>query len=315
MTGTTDRPMLGLWARFLQAHLGCQAVDSHQGTDTPGGSICEGSRLGLQYDAPCVGRHPTTDRPQSQPDFAPSRFAAGEDLLLTRRRVLCNSGRLGIWGGLLLMNGPEVSLATSLPAGGRIALPEPEVGAGMPVETALRSRRSIRDFNGNPLSLAQVSQMVWAAQGTTSPEGYRSAPSAGALYPLDVYLLTQNVVGLTAGVYLYHPQQHELDKIVAGDRRRELSDAALAQGWIRMAAAVIVLAAVFRRTTRKYGERGHRYVHLEAGHAAQNVYLQATSLGLGTTTVGAFHDERVKAVLELPAEAQPLCLLPIGFPV
>ena len=97
------------------------------------------------------------------------------------------------------------------------------------------------------------------------------------------------------------------------DRRRQLSDAAFAQRWIGKAAAVIVLTAVFRRTTRKYGERGQRYVHLEAGHAAQNVYLQATSLGLGTTTVGAFRDARVQAVLELPEEAQPLCLLPIGF--
>jgi SagB-type dehydrogenase family enzyme len=105
-----------------------------------------------------------------------------------------------------------------------------------------------------------------------------------------------------------------LEGVLPDDRRRQLSDAALAQAWIGTAAAVIVLTAVFRRTTRKYGERGHRYVHLEAGHAAQNVYLQAASLGLGTTTVGAFHDERVKAVLELPQEAQPLCLLPIGFP-
>jgi SagB-type dehydrogenase family enzyme len=156
--------------------------------------------------------------------------------------------------------------------------------------------------------------MVWAAQGTTRPEGYRTAPSAGALYPLDLYLLAGAVTGLSPGVYLYHPRQHELESIAPGDRRRELSDAALTQGWISKAAAVIVLAAVFRRTTMKYGERGHRYVHMEAGHAGQNVYLQATLLGLGTTTVGAFHDERVKTVLELPEEAQPLCLLPIGFP-
>ena len=191
------------------------------------------------------------------------------------------------------MNGPEVSLTTSKPAAGRIALPAPEVGTGMAVEKTLRSRRSIRDFNGKPLSLTEVSQIVWAAQGITSPEGYRTAPSAGALYPLDVYLLIGHVIGLSAGLYLYHPQQHDLEKVVAEGRRRELSDAALAQGWIRTAAAVIILTAVFGRTTRKYGERGHRYAHLEAGHVAQNVYLQATSLGLGTTTVGAFHDEEL----------------------
>lgn len=212
------------------------------------------------------------------------------------------------------MNGPKVSLARSGPPGVRIPLSAPETGAGMSVETALRSRRSIRDFDSKPLSLARVSQMVWAAQGTTRPEGYRTAPSAGALYPLDLYLLAGAVTGLSPGVYLYHPRQHELESIAPGDRRRELSDAALTQGWISKAAAVIVLAAVFSRTTMKYGERGHRYVHMEAGHAGQNVYLQATLLGLGTTTVGAFHDERVKTVLELPEEAQPLCLLPIGFP-
>ena len=140
------------------------------------------------------------------------------------------------------------------------------------------------------------------------------APSAGALYPLEVYLLAGEVTGLPPGIYHYDPGGHVLETVLPDDRRRRLSDAAFRQGWIRTAAAVIVLTALFRRTTGKYGDRGNRYVHLEAGHAAQNVYLQATSLGLGTTTVGAFHYERVQAVLELPDEAQPLCLLPIGFP-
>jgi len=212
------------------------------------------------------------------------------------------------------MNASKMSLATDNAAGGRIVLPAPEIGAGMPVEQALQSRRSVREFDSKPLSLTEISQMVWAAQGTTSREDYRTAPSAGALYPLDVYLVAGEVTGLLAGIYLYDPRGHVLEGVLPDDRRRQLSDAALAQTWIGKAAAVIVLTAVFRRTTRKYGERGHRYVHLEAGHAAQNVYLQSTSLGLGTTTVGAFHDERVKAVLELPQEAQPLCLLPIGFP-
>jgi SagB-type dehydrogenase family enzyme len=212
------------------------------------------------------------------------------------------------------MNATQVSLATRDAGAGRIALPSPEVETGKPVERTLNSRRSIREFSGETLSLAQISQMLWAAQGQTSPQGYRTAPSAGALYPLDVYLAVGEITGLPAGVYLYDPRGHALERVGSEDRRRQLSDAALAQIWIRRAAAVIILAAVFRRTTRKYGERGHRYVHLEAGHAAQNVYLQAVSLGLGTTTVGAFHDERVKAVLELPQEADPLCLLPIGRP-
>jgi SagB-type dehydrogenase family enzyme len=234
--------------------------------------------------------------------------------LLTRRYVISNGGWLGILGGLFLMNQTQVSLATRDANGGRIVLPSPEVETGVPVERTLSSRRSVREFSGEPLSLAQISQMLWAAQGKTSTQGYRTAPSAGALYPLDVYLAAGEIAGLPVGVYRYDPTGHALERVALEDRRRQLSDAALAQGWIRSAAAVIVLTAVFRRTTRKYGERGHRYVHLEAGHAAQNVYLQAASLGLGTTTVGAFHDERVKAVLELPPEAEPLCLLPVGRP-
>ena len=116
------------------------------------------------------------------------------------------------------------------------------------------------------------------------------------------------------GVYLYDPQRQELEVVATGDLRGPVSDAALAQHWISESAAIIVVAAVPSRTTRKYGERGYRYVHMEAGHAAQNVYLQAASLGLGTTTVGAFHDERVQTVLALPEEVQPLCLLPLGYP-
>ena len=212
------------------------------------------------------------------------------------------------------MNATPVSLAARDVDDGPILLSRPEVEIGMPVERTLATRRSIRDFSDEPLSLAQVSQLLWAAQGQTSPEGYRAAPSAGALYPLDAYLAAGEVAGLAAGVYLYDPRDHALEGIAPLDRRRQLSDAALGQGWIRRAAAVIVLAAVYRRTTRKYGERGHRYVHMEAGHAAQNVYLQAASLGLGTTTVGAFYDERIRAVLELPRAAEPLCLLPIGRP-
>jgi SagB-type dehydrogenase family enzyme len=212
------------------------------------------------------------------------------------------------------MTATKESSAGSGAHGRRITLPTPSQDAGIPIERALRWRRSIRDFTGAPLSLVQVSSLLWAAQGITSPEGFRTAPSAGALYPLEVYLVVGDISELAEGVYAYHPREHALEIVAAGDRRRQLSDAAFSQDWIRSSAAIIVLAAVARRTTRKYGERGHRYVHMEAGHAAQNVYLQAVSLGLGTTTVGAFDDARVKAVLEIPGEARPLCLLPIGGP-
>jgi len=214
--------------------------------------------------------------------------------------------------GIVLMSAAKELFAIDRDGGMAIALPEPQHGLGMPVEQALRSRRSVRGFTGEPLSLAQVSQLLWAAQGITSLRGFRTAPSAGALYPLEVYLVAGDVSGLPQGVYVYDPRVHALGRVAGGDRRRQLSDAALAQDWTATSAAVIVLAAVPRRTTRKYGNRGHRYVLLEAGHAAQNVYLQATSLGLGTTAVGAFRDARIQAALEMPLDHKPLYLLPVG---
>jgi SagB-type dehydrogenase family enzyme len=196
----------------------------------------------------------------------------------------------------------------------RITLPPAQSTGDAAVEEALRSRRSVRDFADEPLSLAQVSQLLWAAQGITSREGFRTAPSAGALYPLEAYLVVGEAEGVPPGVYAYQPQPHALMAVAEGDRLQRLSDAALSQGWIARASAVIVLGAAARRTTRKYGRRGHRYVHMEVGHAAQNVYLQAMSLGLGTTMVGAFHDEQVRDVLEMADDVEPLCLLPIGRP-
>ncbi|MCL4863983.1 MAG: SagB/ThcOx family dehydrogenase [Caldilineaceae bacterium] len=182
------------------------------------------------------------------------------------------------------------------------------------VERALHERRSIRQYQNETLTLAELSQLLWAAQGITHPSGLRTAPSAGALYPLELYVVVGNVAELTAGVYRYRPQTHDLILIAAGDKRPLLSQAALAQDAVREAAAVLVLAAVYERTTVKYGERGIRYVHIEVGAAAQNVSLQAVSLELGTVYIGAFHDEQVKQVLTLRAEEQPLCLLPVGRP-
>lgn len=187
--------------------------------------------------------------------------------------------------------------------------------AGAPsVERALLERRSVRQYQDAPISLAELGQLLWAAQGVTHGSGLRTAPSAGALYPLEVYVAVGNVDGVAAGVYHYNPQQHELARIEPGDRREALSQAALGQDAVRDAAAVIVLAAVYERTTGKYGERGVRYVHIEVGAAAQNVALQAVALGLGTVYVGAFHDDQVAGVLSLRDEEVPLCLLPIGRP-
>jgi len=153
---------------------------------------------------------------------------------------------------------------------------------------------------------------LWAAQGITDPRGLRTAPSAGALYPLEVYVVAGDVVDLSAGVYKYDPHNHELLKVLADDIRAELARAALNQAWVKEAAINIVFTAVYERTTVKYGERGVRYVHIEAGHAAQNLCLQATAMDLGIVTVGAFHDEQVKEVLNLPDDEQPLYIIPVG---
>lgn len=147
---------------------------------------------------------------------------------------------------------------------------------------------------------------------TDRREGLRTAPSAGALYPLELYLVAGNVEGLPDGVYRYRPRDHELTKTGDGDRRRELAKVTFDQSWIQDAAGVLIFSAVPDRTTRKYGKRGIRYVHMEAGHAAQNVYLQAVSLNLATVVVGAFEDDDVKSVLGL--EEDPLYLMPFGRP-
>ncbi|MCD4798120.1 MAG: SagB/ThcOx family dehydrogenase, partial [Methanosarcinales archaeon] len=176
----------------------------------------------------------------------------------------------------------------------------------------LLDRRSIRNYKDEALTLAEISQLLSAAQGITHPGGYRTAPSAGALYPLDVYVVAGNVDGLRPGIYKYRPQGHELEKVAEGDVRAELCAAAIDQECIEDGAVVLVFAAVYERTTRKYGDRGVRYVHMEVGHAAQNVYLQTVSLGLGTVVVGAFDDDEVWRLLQMQDDERALCIMPVG---
>jgi SagB-type dehydrogenase family enzyme len=193
-----------------------------------------------------------------------------------------------------------------------VRLPQPRFDTGTSVEKALLSRRSVREFREEPLTLAEIGQLLWAAQGVTSPGGLRTAPSAGALYPLETYIVAGNVTGLAAGVYRYLPHQHALALIIPGDRRGEVSDAALYQASIRKAPVSLVFSAVFARSTGKYGKRGLLYVYMEQGHAAENVFLQAVSLNLGTVVIGAFDDAGVKKVLSLPPEEEPLSIMPVG---
>jgi len=193
-----------------------------------------------------------------------------------------------------------------------IKLPEPSYDSELSLEQSLLNRRSIRSYSGQPLTLQEISQLLWAAQGLTDPQGFRTAPSAGGLYPLELYIVAGDVADLAAGVYRYQPDGHQLVKTLDGDKRAELAEAALGQEWVKEGAVSIVFTAVYERTTGKYGDRGIRYVHMEVGHAAQNLCLQATALGLGAVTVGAFHDGEVSKLLNLPAEEEPLYVIPVG---
>lgn len=193
-----------------------------------------------------------------------------------------------------------------------VTLPEAQHDGGMSVERAIAQRRSVREFSAIPITLRQLGQLLWAAQGITSDDGRRASPSAGALYPLEVYVLAGNVESLAPGVYHYEPVGHRLTRVYGGDARQVLAAAALGQHAIVEAAAVIVLTAVVERTAHKYGRRAERYVDMEAGHAAQNLWLQAVALHLGLVSMGAFDDAEVREALHLPRDQQPLYILPTG---
>jgi SagB-type dehydrogenase family enzyme len=193
-----------------------------------------------------------------------------------------------------------------------IKLPVPEITGLVSLEETLFERRSIRDYADTPLSIKEVSQLLWAAQGITVSWGGRTAPSAGGLYPLEVYFAANRVDTLPSGVYKYIPDGHELIKIKEADVSTELYEAVLSQQWVKDGAIVIVMAAVYERTTQKYGDRGIRYVDIEVGHAAQNICLQATALNLGAVTIGAFYDDQVKNVIGLADSETPLYVIPVG---
>jgi SagB-type dehydrogenase family enzyme len=203
----------------------------------------------------------------------------------------------------------DTAASATLPGREEIQLPSPRTMGELSLEEALFGRRSIRDFTPQELSLDQISQLLWAAQGITHPSGLRTAPSAGALYPLEIYVVTPQAV------YLYRPLGHRLSLHKPGDQRRGLYESALRQEAVLEAPATVVLTAVFQRTIQKYGAlRSPRYIYLEAGHAAQNVLLQAVAMGLGSVPIGAFQDARVKDVLSLPDDHEPVYLLPVGYP-
>lgn len=194
-----------------------------------------------------------------------------------------------------------------------IKLPPPRKRSETSLEESIAGRRSVRSYSKGSLTLSEISQLLWAAQGITQDTamgGYRAVPSAGATYPLKVYLVAGEVEGLEAGLYCYQFQRHLLSLIRWGDLRRELSQAAFGQSMIMEAPSNLVITAIYKRTTGRYGERGLRYVHMEVGHLGENVHLQCETLGLGTVVIGAFDDRAVKRALGI--EEAPLYIMPIG---
>jgi len=193
--------------------------------------------------------------------------------------------------------------------GEEIMLPEPKLESDYSLEKAIFRRRSVRDFSDKEIEIEKISQLLWAAQGITEKSsGKRAAPSAGALYPMEIFIVKND------GAYHYLPQEHQLRKISSGDLRQKLSAACLFQQSVSGADVDIVITAIYERTTVKYGERGIRYVQIEAGHVCQNILLTAVSLELGAVPIGAFEDKAVQLLLGLPSNYIPLYVIPVGYP-
>jgi len=206
-------------------------------------------------------------------------------------------------GGLMVY--AVLSLLLNCQVGSMIDLPEPEF-TDKSIEECMKNRRSIRSFKDQVLSLKELSNILWAAQGITKQEtGFRTVPSAGATYPLYIYFASEN------GFFLYLPKEHAIKKITGKDFRKDIAHAALDQMFIADAGIVIIIAAIFENTTARYGERGVRYVYNEVGHCAQNIHLEAVALGLGSVPVGAYNDDELKELLGFDKE-EPLYIIPVG---
>jgi SagB-type dehydrogenase family enzyme len=200
-------------------------------------------------------------------------------------------------------------------------LPSPRVDGNVSVERALANRRSQRQYLDRELTAEHLSQILWAAYGVTDPRpdvaflrgGLRTAPSAGALYPFEIYVAVGQVKGIESGIYHYISQEHKIVRKIEKDIRADLCIAALNQSMVREAPAVLIYCAIYSRMTEKYGDRGRdRYVCMDLGHSAENVYLQAEALNLGSCTIGAFYDEKISELLKLPENEEPLCIMPFG---
>lgn len=195
-------------------------------------------------------------------------------------------------------------------------LPPPTRPGSMSVEQAIMQRRTVRAFAQKTLDPDHLSQLLWAASGITGKDHFkRAAPSAGALYPMDVYVLTgqESVAGIQAGNHRYQPREHRLSPVAGGDMRQQAARACFSQMWMADAPIILVITAQYSRITVKYGERGIRYAMIEAGHIGQNIFLQAQAIGLDAGIVGAFDDRKLISVLSIPSAHEPLLLMPVGY--
>ena len=241
----------------------------------------------------------------STEDFSPDKY-------LTKIVKFMNLAFLSliIFVGLItfvIINNTFAQEGTMKKAAGIIELSKPVLKGSVSIEEAMHKRRSIRSYSDKPVSMEQISQLLWATQGITNKRGFRTAPSAGALYPLEIYLMTQN------GLYHYIPQGHKLEIKSAADLRERLCRACWGQAFVAQAPVNIIICAVYERITSRYGQRGARYVDIEVGHAAENLHLQAVALGLGSVPVGAFDDNAVRGVMSLPDEENPVYIIPVGY--
>jgi SagB-type dehydrogenase family enzyme len=220
-----------------------------------------------------------------------------------------------IWWSLIMLLG----IALLYPPGGQgaesVKLPPPVKTGGMSLAAALEVRRTVRRFASRPLDLSQVSQLLWGADGVSDPRGLRTAPSAGATYPLDLYLVVgeRGVKDLPAGIYHYQAPAHALAPVAPGDARANVARASLHQGWMTQAPVMVVITGEYRRCAARYGERGVRYTHMEAGNVSQNLFLAAEALGLGAGIVGAFEDQTLAQAAKLPPAHEPLLVMPVGY--
>ena len=214
--------------------------------------------------------------------------------------------------------GTKPDLYKEYPQAGKIELPAFEPAREMGLDKTLRQRKSIRDFQAGPISMGQLAYLLWASTGIQRVEdGYefRTAPSAGALYPIETYVVVNNVKSLEPGAYHYAIRSHQLEQLEQRDLRRQIAAAALGQGMCATAAAVFIWSAVFERCKWKYGQRAYRYIYLDAGHIAENLALAAVSLNLGTCEIGALYDDHVNAIIGIDGiEESTICMAAVGVP-